>query len=214
MKLGGHRSLPYPPETVWRGLMAPELLCRAIPGCRSLEPTGDGTFAGTLSLQVGAVRGELEGTLEIHDLAPFASYRLRGSYLGSEGALSGEATVRLEEEGLGTRLGFEVEAQAQGRLAAPGGKVLESALRVLARKGLEGVERELGARADAARRERGAKGETREIPGVPSFGGLHRSFLSALLEETLPRQWRPWVALAALVVLALFAWLLLTLRGG
>lgn len=168
MKLSGSHPLPYPRPVVWRALMDPEVLSRTLPGCERLEATGDGAFAGTLTVQVGPVRGHFDGTLEMTERVEPERYHMRLAGQGSSGFLTGEGEVRLEEAegGAATVLHYDLEAQVGGRIAGVGQRLLDSSARVIARQGLEGLERQLAVRHVAAEGEPGGGGG-----GAGSVGG-------------------------------------------
>lgn len=160
MKLSGSHPLPYPRPVVWRALMDPEVLSRTLPGCERLEATGDGAFAGTLTVQVGPVRGQFDGTLEMTELVEPERYHMKLAGQGASGILSGEGEVRLEEAegGAATVLHYDLEAQVGGRIAGVGQRLLDSSARVIARQGLEGLEKQLAVRHVAAGGDLGGGG--------------------------------------------------------
>jgi carbon monoxide dehydrogenase subunit G len=153
MKLSGSHPLPYPRPVVWRALMDPEVLSRTLPGCERLEATGDGAFAGSLSVAVGPVRGQFDGTLEMTERVEPESYHMRLAGQGSSGFLSGEGQVRLEEAeaGASTVVHYDLEALVGGRIAGVGPRLLACSARVIARLGLEGLEKQLAVRQAAGR---------------------------------------------------------------
>jgi len=167
MKLSGRRELPFLREAVWDALMDPEVLSRTLPGCERLERTGQGAFAGTLTVQVGPVRGTFDGTLELTDLRPPEGYRMKLHGEGPSGFLTGEGEVRLEESGSGTAVLYDLDAQVGGRIAGVGQRLLDSSAKVIARQGLDGLERQLAARHPAAT----ARPERSDEPPQPADEG-------------------------------------------
>ena len=55
MTMTGEVTLPAPREKVWEALNDPEVLKACIPGCQSLEVSGENAFAATVKLKVGPV---------------------------------------------------------------------------------------------------------------------------------------------------------------
>ncbi|HEX2253538.1 MAG TPA: SRPBCC domain-containing protein [Thermoanaerobaculia bacterium] len=151
MKLAGRRELPFPRQAVWAALMDPDVLSRTLPGCERLERTGEGSFAGTLAVAVGPVRGRFDGTLALTEVQPPEGYRMKLHGEGPSGFLSGEGTVRLEDSATegGTVVVYDLEAQVGGRIAGVGQRLLDSSAKVIARQGLDGLERQLAARHGA-----------------------------------------------------------------
>jgi len=241
VKLSGRRELPFPREAVWEALMDPEVLSRTLPGCERLERTGEGAFAGTLTVQVGPVRGTFDGTLALTDLRPPESYRMKLHGEGPSGFLTGEGEVRLEEAGAGTAVLYNLDAQVGGRIAGVGQRLLDSSAKVIARQGLDGLERQLAARHPAApdrpERSEAPPRSADEWPSpdelvpppaavplappspspaapyapAPTQREFALGFLRGLWEETVPPAARPWVVAGAVIVLALLAVLVLSL---
>lgn len=173
MRLSGTHPLPYPRPVVWRALMDPQVLSRTLPGCERLEATGDGAFAGTLTVQVGPVRGQFDGTLEMTERVEPERYHMKLAGQGSSGFLTGEGEVRLEEAdgGAATVLHYDLEAQVGGRIAGVGQRLLDSSARVIARQGLEGLEKQLAVRHVAAGGELGGGGQD-SLGGGTSGSGV------------------------------------------
>jgi carbon monoxide dehydrogenase subunit G len=149
MKLQGEYRLEYPRERVWAALMDPEVLARTLPGCERLERVDASTFRGVLNVAIGPVKGAFSGTLALTELVPPAAYRMRLDGSGSAGFMKGEGAVQLADDGAGTLLRYDLDAQVGGRVAGVGQRLVESSARSIARQGLEGLERQLAAGAGA-----------------------------------------------------------------
>jgi hypothetical protein len=148
MRIQGERRLAHPRQAVWEALMDPEVLARTLPGCERLERLDDETFEGRLRVNVGPVRGDFRGRLVMSGRVPPESYRMQLDGRGPNGFMTGEGTVRLEEqdeEDGGTILSYDLEAQVGGRIAGLGQRLLESTGKAVAQQGLEGLERQLAA---------------------------------------------------------------------
>ena len=96
MQVAGEYTIAAPPEQVWEALLDPEVLAGTLPGFQSLEEVEPNVFAGTLALGVGPVQGRFEGRVELSDLQPPSSYRLRMDGRGTPGFVDGEGQVQLE----------------------------------------------------------------------------------------------------------------------
>jgi carbon monoxide dehydrogenase subunit G len=212
VKLEGSHTFPVARERLWEALLDPTLLVRVLPGCEPLEPAGENRWRAAMTLQVGPVKGRFQGTLELSELDPPRGYRMKIDGTGTAGFLRGEGRITLVEAQAATALGYEVDAQVGGRIAAVGQRLVESSARALARQGLEGLERELAGRiaqpaAAAAAAAAGAPatqaGPT-PAPAGPSQTAFAARFALGLWRE-LPASWR-WGALAlAAGLLALLA---------
>jgi uncharacterized protein len=150
MKLAGAHLFPVERERLWAALLDPTLLVRVMPGCEPMESVGENHWKMAMTVAVGPVQGRFQGSLELADLAAPESYRMKLDGSGPAGFMRGTGTVRLAAEGGSTRLTYELEAHVGGKVASVGQRLVESSARALARQGLEGLEKELGARAALA----------------------------------------------------------------
>ena len=206
MKLQGEQLFAVDRARLWDALLDPTLLARVLPGAEPLVSTGEHAWRTALAVAVGPVQGRFQGSLVLSDLVAPESYRMQIDGSGPAGFLRGTGTIRLvAENGGSTRLVYELDAQVGGRVASVGQRLIESSARAMARQGLEGLERELAARAASADSPAAAA----ELPAPPTQAPFAARFAHGLWNE-LPRSWR--LGLAALA-LALLAGTALVLRG-
>lgn len=133
MKITGETQIAASRQAVWQGLNDPEILRQSIPGCESLEKTGDNAFKAIVSSRIGPIAARFSGTVRLSDLDPPNGYTLTGEGAGgAAGSAKGVARVRLEDAGGGTRLVYDVDAQIAGKLAQIGSRVVEAAAKMLA----------------------------------------------------------------------------------
>ena len=106
MTMKGEVALPADRQTVWEKLNDPEVLKACIPGCQTLDKTGDNGFSAVVKLKVGPVSATFKGNVELLDLDPPNGYRIAGSGEGGiAGFAKGGAKVTLTDaEGGGTLL--------------------------------------------------------------------------------------------------------------
>jgi carbon monoxide dehydrogenase subunit G len=133
MVMNGAFDLPAPRETVWQKLNDPEVLKACIPGCQSLERTGDNGFAAVAKLKIGPVSATFKGKVQLTDMDPPNGYRINGEGEGGvAGFAKGGAAVKLEAIPEGTRLTYDVEANIGGKLAQLGSRLINSVAKKLA----------------------------------------------------------------------------------
>jgi len=133
MKLSGENRINARPDEVWRALNDPDVLRRAIPGCESLEKVSDTEFKATVATKIGPVQAKFNGQVQLTDLDPPRAYTISGSGSGvAAGNARGSARVRLEPDGDGTKLTYDVDAQVAGKLAQLGSRLIDSAAKMLA----------------------------------------------------------------------------------
>lgn len=152
MKLSDEKRIDAPREEVWRGLNDPEILKQSIPGCEDLEQVSDTEFNAEVRAKVGPVKAKFKGSVTLSDLNPPESYRISGEGKGgAAGFAKGGAVVTLTEDGDGTLLKYEVDADVGGKLAQIGGRLLEGTSKKLAGEFFDNFETALkGAGEDAA----------------------------------------------------------------
>ena len=109
---------------VWAALHNIDLLTKAIPGCKSMRPTGGNTYVVALSLGVAAVRGEYEGKVKVTDVKAPVHYMLNGEGQGAPGHVKLRMDCRLEKQGDKTLMKWECDAIVGGLIASIGGRVL------------------------------------------------------------------------------------------
>ncbi len=134
MKMTGEVTLPADRQTVWVKLNDPEVLQACIPGCQSLEKTGEDGFVAIAKIKVGPVSATFKGSVTLSDLDPPNSYRISGQGEGGvAGFAKGGALVTLSNPAVGsTTLTYDVEATVGGKLAQLGGRLIDSIAKKMA----------------------------------------------------------------------------------
>jgi carbon monoxide dehydrogenase subunit G len=108
--------IPVPPDA-WAGLVRPEVLAAALPGCRSAEPAGAGVRI-MVDVAVAAVRGIWAGTVTETGTG---TWRVVGS--GEPGRA--DLVVRVDDD----HTALTVEGTVEGPLANIGSALLAAAIR-------------------------------------------------------------------------------------
>lgn len=133
MEIKGDSLIAASQNAVWTGLNDPEILRQAIPGCESLEKTGENQFKATVVTRIGPITAKFNGEVELQDLNPPNSYTISGSgSAGAMGAAKGRAFVTLTPKGEETHLDYRVEADISGKIAQLGGRLIQSTAGILA----------------------------------------------------------------------------------
>jgi carbon monoxide dehydrogenase subunit G len=134
MEMSESRVLPVSQQTAWEALNDPDVLKQCIPGCESIERTGENEYALAMVAAVGPVKARFHGKLQLADLDPPRAYTL--SFDGQGGAAGfgkGNAKVTLTPDGEArTKLDYEVHAQIGGKIAQIGSRLVDGAARKLA----------------------------------------------------------------------------------
>ena len=151
MKLTGENRINASPEEVWRALNDPEILKQAIPGCDTLEKLSDTAFKATVTTKIGPVQAKFNGEVELQDLDPPNGYTISGKGSGGvAGNARGSAKVKLEPDGTGTKLSYDVDAQVTGKLAQLGSRLIDSTAKMLAGQFFNKFEQLVSKPAEAA----------------------------------------------------------------
>jgi carbon monoxide dehydrogenase subunit G len=126
MELKGEQLIQLELQTVWAGLNDIDILKAAIPGCESIDKTGDTDFNLVLVAAVGPVKARFNGKLALSDICPPESYTL--NFEGSGGAAGfgkGQAQVVLARTESGTLLSYTANAQVGGKIAQVGSRLID-----------------------------------------------------------------------------------------
>jgi len=149
--MSGEATLPAARPKVWELLNDPEVLKASIPGCESLERTGDNGFAAVAKVKIGPVSATFKGTVQLSDIVPDEGYTITGEGSGGmAGFAKGGAKVKLTDaDGGGTLLHYDVEAQVGGKIAQLGSRLIDGVAKGMADKFFTNFA-EAAAKAEAA----------------------------------------------------------------
>ena len=126
MKLNGERTLPGPPDQIWKMLLDPDVLVSAIPGCEKLEKVGEDHYEGVIMAKVGSVQSQYKTTFKIADKNPPHSYRLNVKGQGSAGFVQADVKMELAPAEGGTRMHYSGDANVGGRIAQVGQRMVNA----------------------------------------------------------------------------------------
>lgn len=133
MDMNGSYEIPAPRETVWAALNDVEILKACIPGCESITKHSDTELEATVAAKVGPVKAKFTGAVTLSDLDPPNGYTISGEGKGgAAGFAKGGAKVRLNDNGAGTVLEYEVNASVGGKLAQIGSRLIDSTAKKMA----------------------------------------------------------------------------------
>src|SRR5215469_14380263 len=133
MDMTGERRIAAPRQTVWLALNDPVVLRDSIPGCEKLEKLSDTEMTATAAVKVGPMSGRFSGKVLLADIDPPNGYTISGEGQGGVlGFAKGGAKVRLNDDGGGTLLSYEVHAQVGGKLAQLGSRLIDATAKNMA----------------------------------------------------------------------------------
>ena len=132
MDLTGEYRIAASRERVWAALNDPKILKASIPGCSALEAVGGDSFAATVTAKVGPVKAKFQGQVTLSDMDPPNGYTIQGEGKGgAAGFAKGGAKVTLVEDGDGTLLQYEINANVGGKLAQIGSRLIDGTAKKL-----------------------------------------------------------------------------------
>ena len=169
MKMNGEFRVPIDRETVWRALNDPEVLKECLPGCQEIEKTSETEMTATLVIKVGPVKATFAGGVTLSDLDRPNGYTISGQGQGgAAGFASGEAKVRLEDEGGETVVHYDVDAKVGGKLAQIGSRLIDSTAKKLSKQFFDSLAEKLGGSEEAEEAEAAAAPEPEPVePAQP-----------------------------------------------
>jgi uncharacterized protein len=133
MHMAGEQRIAAPRARVWEALNDPEVLRQCIPGCQSLEREGDDRLNAVAEVKIGPIGARFKGTVTLSDLDPPNGYTISGQGNGGvAGNAKGGAKVRLSDDGAGTLISYDVEAEVGGRMAQLGGPLIDATAKQMA----------------------------------------------------------------------------------
>jgi uncharacterized protein len=135
MTMTGEVTLPADRPKVWELLNDPEVLKAAIPGCQTLERTGENGFTAVVKMKIGPVSATFKGKVELTDIVPQVGYTIKGEGEGGiAGFAKGGAKVSLADAPAGTLLHYDVEATVGGKIAQLGSRLIDGVAKNMADK--------------------------------------------------------------------------------
>jgi carbon monoxide dehydrogenase subunit G len=129
VKIEGTHRVAAPLSVVWRKLMDPAVLQRAMPGCEKLEATGENSFRAVLKAGVGPIKGTFNGEVSLSQVVPERSYTLTSRATSAAGFVEGTGKIELEAAGKETVIHLSGEVKVGGTLASVGSRLVEAAAR-------------------------------------------------------------------------------------
>ena len=142
MKIEGTQELHAPRERVYAALTDPQVLQRCIPGCESLEKTGDDAYAVTIKAGIGAIKGTFKGNVRLEDMRAPEHYRIVVDGKGGPGFVKGSGDFDLEDTGGATLIRYTGELQVGGAIAGIGQRMIEGAAKMMASRFFKALEAE------------------------------------------------------------------------
>jgi carbon monoxide dehydrogenase subunit G len=131
----GQERIAASRSRVWEALNDPNSLRQCIPGCQSLEKEAADKLRATVEIKIGPIGARFNSVVTLTDVQALTGYTLIGEGQGGTiGSAKTTIKVRLSDDGAGTLLGYEMEAEVSGRLAQLGGPIIDATAKQFATK--------------------------------------------------------------------------------
>lgn len=165
MDMRGQQHIPASREVVWNALNDAEILRACIPGCQELTKSSDTEMSAVAVIKVGPVSARFQGAVTLSDLDPPNGYKISGEGQGGvAGFAKGTAIVRLETDGDGTLLHYEVDAQIGGKLSQLGGRLIDATARKMSGLFFQKFAQEILDRQQGAVADGNDSGSSSQVP--------------------------------------------------
>ncbi|HYP09562.1 MAG TPA: carbon monoxide dehydrogenase subunit G [Bryobacteraceae bacterium] len=142
MKIAGTYKLDTPQERAYQLLQDPVVLARCMPGCDSLEKTGENEYAMRMKLLIASLSGLFEGKVKLTDQEPPNRFRMRVDGSGKIGFMKGEGVISLAPEGTGTLLSYDGDVNLGGTMAAVGQRLVDTTSKMMLKRFFEKLSQE------------------------------------------------------------------------
>ena len=192
MDMQGSRQLAVTQQQAWAALNDPEVLKACIPGCDSIEATGENAYALVNAIKVGPVAAKFKGNIQLTDIRAPESYTL--NFDGNGGAAGfgkGHAKVTLTPNDGGCELGYAVHATVGGKIAQVGQRLIDGVAKSMAESFFKRFDEEMQQRHPAPTEAESVAASAPPAAAAQARGGIP-----------------VWVWVAGAIVLVLGYWLL------
>lgn len=126
MDMEGSRQLVVGQQEAWDALNDPEVLKLCVPGCKSIDATGENAYKFVTGVKVGPVAATFKGTIKLTDIEPPNQYTIKfDGNGGPAGFGNGNAKVTLTPQDERCELGYTAHAVVGGRMAQVGQRLVD-----------------------------------------------------------------------------------------
>ncbi len=204
MDMTGEYRIPASRDKVWAALNDAETLKASIPGCESLEKTGDDAFTAKVVAKVGPVKAKFSGDVKLLNINPPESYTISGEGKGgAAGFAKGGADVKLADDGEGgTILTYTAKADVGGKLAQLGTRLIDGTSKKMAAEFFSNFKEQV---APTAKEAIPAEAEGAVAGAAASSVTDHHADESGIAEMMRNKYIWAAAALALLILIASFA---------
>lgn len=126
MDLSGEYVIPQSQQRVWEAICDAEIVKSCIPGCEMMEKQSETEFSVLVDANVGSVRAQFKGRLNIADSHAPDIYTVVFEGQAPAGFVTGLANIELEPEtARATRMKYNASVKIGGKLAQVSSRLLD-----------------------------------------------------------------------------------------
>ena len=123
---------------------------KTLPGCENLQVSKTNLYTGTIKIGFGPIRGIYNFAIQLSNLAKPNSIKLKGEASGALGIVSGEGFVSLyKNKHRKTELSYKYQAEVSGKIAAVGGRLINTASKIIIKQFFDALTREIDPSTDS-----------------------------------------------------------------
>ncbi len=131
LSASGTIDISATPDGVFQVLNDPNKLAQVIPGCENLTTIGENHYRADVTIKIGIVKARYQVEVKLSNLDPPRSFVLSGKGLSTIGVSEGSGRVTLTPRVGGATLYYDYSANVSGKVAAIGGRMLDSAAKFM-----------------------------------------------------------------------------------
>lgn len=170
MEMTGEQLIRATQAHTWAALNDPAILKECVPGCESIELTGDNEYAVLMTARVGPVSAKFKGRMTLSNIVAPDSYSIAFEGQGGvAGFAKGSADVSLSAAGHDTRLAYRVKANVGGKLAQIGSRLVDAAAHKVASEFFAAFNERVGEPAHPAAAEHHDEHHPAPVPRDPDL---------------------------------------------
>lgn len=137
MHVNGTYTFKASKEAVYDTMMSVDALQHCLPGAEEMVEIGPDTYRATLNIGIAGIKGVYVCTITTTNQVPNESWTLAVEGQAKQGQLKGIGNFVIKDEGEGTALSYEGEANMMGPLAGVAQRVMGPASRMIIGKFFE-----------------------------------------------------------------------------
>ena len=137
LSASGTIDISATPDGVFQVLNDPNKLAQVIPGCENLTAIGQDHYRADVTIKIGIVKARYQVEVKLSELDPPHSFVLSGKGISAMGVSEGSGRITLTPRIGGATLHYDYSANVSGKVAAIGGRMLDSAAKFVLKQLLE-----------------------------------------------------------------------------